>query len=140
MSISRREQIMQAIVATLDSALRIPVHRAPEIPIDTADAIVCVVDWESEGVEVLTWQADDCQLIVRMTIMARATNDWWLRADEVLIAAHSALMSDQTLGGRTMAIRRRSASARTDDYEQTVCTILHSYEIQYRHNSNDLTM
>ena len=140
MASSKRETILQALV-DLIQAVGVTVYRSPQQAIErTAENVnACVIDWSDESAEPLTYDADECLLLVGVSMMSRAVTDAELMADELMVDAHALIMADRTLGGLSQNLMRQGASRGGDDAELETVVIKQNYVIEYRHNSADLT-
>jgi hypothetical protein len=107
---SIREQILRAVVAALRpsaASLGATLHRSPTVAINREQCPALVVFPESDAI---TERANDRvtrELTLRITALARAIAPVApeTEADEILTAAHAALMVDVNLGGLALGIK-----------------------------------
>ena len=109
---SIREQILLAVMAAVRPAaegLGATVHRSPTVAIGREQCPALVVFPESDAI---TERANDRvtrELTVRIVALARAVPPIApeTEADQLLTAAHAALMADLNLGGLALGIREQ---------------------------------
>ena len=114
---SIREQILLALLAAVRpavTALGATLHRSPTVAITREQCPALVVFPESEAI---TERANDRvtrELTVRLVALARAVPPVApeTAADQLLTAAHAALLADGNLGGLALASASSSASGR----------------------------
>jgi hypothetical protein len=142
---SIRDQILLAVVAALRppaTSLGATLHRSPAVAISREQCPALVVFPESEAI---TERANDRvtrELTVRITALARAVPPAApeTAADELLTAAHAALMADVNLGGLALAIREIECEWDVEDADAVAAVIPARYRITYRTLAADLAI
>lgn len=145
MTISIRERILQTIVTVLTpvaSSLGATVWRTPSVAI-TRDQCPALVVF-AEG-ELISLRANVCvtrELTVRITAVARAVPPTVpeTRADELLCAAHLALMQDANLGGLALGVREIECDWEVEDADAVACAMPARYQVTYRTLVRDLSI
>ncbi|MGE0289686.1 MAG: hypothetical protein AB7I42_25650 [Bradyrhizobium sp.] len=141
---SRREQILQAVATALaevprpDQSGYVPVYRDPSQAQRASARYALIADWTSETVESLTSDRDECSLRLTVGVLMVDAERQDETLDQIITAAHAALMADRTLGGLCSAIYRRAASRDTQVAEQIHNEVSQGYEVVYRHKANDM--
>jgi len=95
---SARENILQAIVTLINGAGGASVYRSREEPVTRQEGAVIVVRPEEEQVDLVGMGHSKRMLTVVFEVTLRGAIPDQL-ADPILVALHSALMADTTLGG-----------------------------------------
>lgn len=145
MTHSIRERILQSIVATLTpvaGAHGATVWRTPSVAITREQCPALVVFAESESI---AERANECvtrELTVRISALARAVPPLVAEtlADELLCAAHAALMADVNLGGLSLGLREVECEWDVEDADALVCAIPARYRVTYRTRVGDLSI
>lgn len=136
---SVRERLLRAVVTRLGAAIApIPVLRQPTVPL-TREASPALLLW-AEG-DQITARANhlvDRLLIVRLAVVARGAQAFEV-ADQLLVAAHAALLADPNLGGLAIAVREIDAEWQAEDADAGAVLLPARYEIRYRTHAIDLT-
>lgn len=140
---SIREQILLAVVAALRASatsLGATLHRSPTVAISREQCPALVVFPEAEAV---TERANDRvtrELTLRITALARAIapSAPETEADQLLTAAHAALMADVNLGGLALGIREIECEWEVEDADAVAAAIPARYCITYRTLAADL--
>lgn len=136
---SVRERLLRAIVTRLGAAIApIPVLRQPTVPL-TREASPALLLW-AEG-DQITARANhlvDRLLVVRLAVVARGADAFEV-ADQLLVAAHAALLADPNLGGLCIAVREIDAEWEAEDADAGAVLLPVRYEIRYRTHAIDLT-
>lgn len=136
---SIRERILRAIITRLASAIApTPVLRQPTVPL-TREASPALLLW-AEG-DQITARANhlvDRLLVVRLAVVARGADAFEV-ADQLLVAAHAALLADPNLGGLAIAVREIDAEWEAEDADAGAVLLPARYEIRYRTHAIDLT-
>lgn len=136
---SIRERLLRAIVTRLSTAIApIPVLRQPTVPLtrEASPALLLFVDGDS-----ITARANhlvDRLLIVRLAVVARGAEAFEV-ADQLLVAAHAALLADPNLGGFALAVREIDAEWEAEGADAGAVLLPARYEIRYRTHAIDLT-
>lgn len=140
---SIREQILLAVVAALRrcaESLDATLHRSPTVAISREQCPALVVFPEAEAI---TERANDRvtrELTLRITALARAIAPAMpeTEADQLLTAAHAALMADMNLGGLALGIRELECEWDVEDADAAAAAIPARYCITYRTLAADL--
>lgn len=136
---SIRERLLRAVVTRLSAAIApIPVLRQPTVPL-TREASPALLLW-AEG-DQITARANhlvDRLLVVRLAVVARGAEAFEV-ADQLLVAAHAALLADPNLGGLCIAVREIDAEWEAEDADAGAVLLPARYEIRYRTHAIDLT-
>ncbi len=140
---SIREQILLAVVAALRpsaTSLGATLHRSPTVAISREQCPALVVFPESE---LITERANDRvtrELTLRITALARAIAPTApeTEADQLLTAAHAALMADVNLGGLALGVKEIECEWEVEDADAVAAAIPARYCISYRTLAADL--
>ena len=140
---SIREQILQRLAGVLGvvaAAHNASVHRSPTVAIEREHCPALVLFPEADQI---TERANDRvtrELTVRVTALARAIPPLVAEteADELLTAAHAAVMLDVNLAGLALGVREIDAEFDIEDADATAAAIPQRYRITYRTLSADL--
>ena len=140
---SIREQILLAVVAALRpsaTSLGATLHRSPTVAISREQCPALVVFPESE---LITERANDRvtrELTLRITALARAIAPTApeTEADQLLTAAHAALMADVNLGGLALSIKEVECEWEVEDADAVAAAIPARYCITYRTLASNL--
>ena len=141
---SIREQILLAVMAAVRptaEGLGATVHRSPTVAIGREQCPALVVFPESDAI---TERANDRvtrELTVRIVALARAVPPVApeTEADQLLAAAHAALMADLNLGGLALGIRELECEWEVEDADAVAAAIPARYAITYRTLVHDLS-
>ena len=141
---SIREQILLAVVAAVRptaEGLGATVHRSPTVAISREQCPALVVFPESDAI---TERANDRvtrELTVRIVALARAVPPVApeTEADQLLTAAHAALLADLNLGGLALGIREQECEWEVEDADAVAVALPARYRITYRTLANDLS-
>ena len=141
---SIREQILLALMAAVRptaEGLGATVHRSPTVAIGREQCPALVVFPESDAI---TERANDRvtrELTVRIVALARAVPPVApeTEADQLLTAAHAALMADMNLGGLALGIREQECEWEVEDADAVAAAIPARYAITYRTLARDLS-
>lgn len=137
---SIREQIVAKVILVINTAISpVAVFRAPAEPLARNLAKAIVVDWAGEQYTPLTYDSHEIDMALRISVVARNAAAEQ-QADNDLVAVHSALMADRTLGGLALDILIASASKQRDDIDLPICMIAHEYSVKYRIKSNNIAL
>ena len=141
--ISVREQLLQAVIATLTpvaKSMGATCFRSPVIALLRNQTPAVVVFPEEE-----TCAADNTlsrrTLTIRVVPLAREVggNDGEIVADQLLTACHGALMASKNLGGLCLKIREVGIEWDIEDADARAVAIPARYSIEYRTQVNDPT-
>ena len=141
---SIREQILLALMAAVRptaEGLGATVHRSPTVAIGREQCPALVVFPESDAI---TERANDRvtrELTVRIVALARAVPPVApeTEADQLLTAAHAALMADLNLGGLALGIREQECEWEVEDADAVAAAMPARYTITYRTLARDLS-
>jgi hypothetical protein len=136
---SVRERLLQAIVTRLSTAVApVPVLRQPTVPLTREASPALLLFAEGDHISGRANHLVDRLLVVRLAVVARGA-DAFIVADQVLVAAHAALLADPNLGGSALAVRELDAEWDADDLDAGTVMLPARYEIRYRTHALDLT-
>lgn len=141
---SIREQILQALMATLApiataqgaTLLRSPVHGVPR---EASPALLLFP--ESDTIVERPNDRVERQLVVRLVALARETGAGppEALADQILVAAHAALLAHANLGGLALGLRELDCEWDVEDADAGAAAMPARYQITYRTLATDLT-
>lgn len=142
---SIRERILLAVMAAVRptaEGLGASVHRSPTVAIGREQCPALVVFPESDAI---TERANDRvtrELTVRIVALARAVPPVApeTEADQLLTAAHAALMADLNLGGLALGIREQECEWEVEDADAVAAAIPARYAITYRTLASDISV
>jgi hypothetical protein len=135
---SLRERIARAVVDRLRAAVSVPVLRQPTTaqPRDVGPFVAVVMQSDSgEAINTVLHRT----LTLRITAVSRDSADPWGQADALLCAAHSALLSDPTLGGLALQVALQDTDFEAEDADAAAVAIPAVYAITYRTARADIT-
>jgi hypothetical protein len=140
---SIREQLMLVLLAAVRpavTALGATLHRSPTVALTREQCPALVVFPEGEAI---TERANDRvtrELVVRLVALARAVPPVApeTAADQLLTAAHAALLADGNLGGLALGIRELDCEWEVEDADAVAAAIPARYRITYRTLARDL--
>lgn len=143
-SLTLREQIVVAVLAAVQPAtqsLGATLHRSPAIALGRDQCPALVVFPESETI---TERANDRvtrELTLRIVALARAVPPAspQTQADQLIAAAHAALLVDVGLGGLALGIREQECEWDVEDADALAATVSARYQVIYRTRCDDLT-
>jgi len=136
---SVRERILREIVARLIPAVApVPVLRQTALPVtrEAGPALLLFVDGDA-----ITAHANhlaDRTLSVRLVAVTRGSDAFDV-ADNVIVAAHSALLAEPNLGGLAIGVREVDCEWDIDDADAGAVALPARYAIRYRTRATDLT-
>lgn len=142
MSLSLREQLLQALMAVLTpvaAAEGAGLLRSPTLALPREQSPALLLFPESDAI---TERANDRvtrELTVRVTALARG-DDGAVVADRLLVAAHRALFGDVNLGGLALGLKELDTEWDLEDADATACAIPARYRISYRTLQSDLSL
>ena len=140
---SIREQLLLTLLAAVRpavTALGATLHRSPTVALTREQCPALVVFPEGEAI---TERANDRvtrELVVRLVALARAVPPVApeTAADQLLTAAHAALLADGNLGGLALGIRELDCEWEVEDADAVAAAIPARYRITYRTLARDL--
>jgi hypothetical protein len=137
---SKREQIVQYIVARLTDTARIEgrVYRSQADPNDRELHPFLAVRWVSEQSSPDTVPQLERQLMVEVAAYTRDDVPD-AAADEIMVSAHALLMADTNLGGLAIDIRLEDASTEIVAADMPAAKTTHQYSVKFRHSYTDMT-
>ena len=141
--ISVREQLLQAVIATLApvaTSMGATCFRSPVIAL-LRNQTPAVVVFPEEEVCVVENILSKRTLTIRVVPLAREVggNDGEIVADQLLVACHAALMASKNLGGLCQKIREIGIEWDIEDADGRAVAIPARYSIEYRTQANDQT-
>jgi hypothetical protein len=141
---SIRERIIQAVLANLQliaQANDVGLHRSPTVALTRKQSPALVVFPEEEEVEPPKNLTVDRHLMIRVVALARemGPNAGEVVADQLITAAHGALMANRNLDGLCLSIKELGTLWDIEDADATAVEIQVRYQIDYRTPLNDLT-
>ena len=144
MPLSIREQILQALMATLApvaAAQSATLLRSPVLGVPREASPALLLFPESDTLVERPNDRVERQLVVRLVALARETGAVppETRADEVLVAAHAALFLNANLGGLALGLRELDCEWDVEDADAGAASIPARYQITYRSFASDLT-
>ena len=142
---SIREQLLLALLAAVRpavTALGATLHRSPTVALTREQCPALVVFPEGEAI---TERANDRvtrELMVRLVALARAVPPVApeTAADQLLTAAHAALLADGNLGGLALGVRELDCEWEVEDADAVAAAIPARYRITYRTLARDLAI
>ncbi|CAG2149417.1 MULTISPECIES: hypothetical protein [Burkholderiaceae] len=136
---SIRERILREVVARLSAAVApVPVLRQPAVPVTRDASPALLLFAESDRITGYANHLVDRVLTLRLTVVARGDYAFD-QADRTMVAAHSALMPDATLGGLALLLHEVDAEWDAEDADAGAVALPARYEIRYRTHAMDLT-
>lgn len=131
---TKREQIMQAIVATLGTATDVAgnVYRSREEALTRADvpALIVTADGEEPLQDVSGFM--EKQLTVAVGVFVRGDVPDTL-ADPIVESVHALLMGEPTLGGLALDMSEGGTTWDMDEADQTALIVNMRFVVWYRH-------
>lgn len=138
---TKREQIMQAIVAVLAGTTGVStrIYRSRPEALALADAPALEVNWLSDDPTLVGYAFTDWALIVNVDVLTRGDGPDTL-ADPIIESLHAKLMADVSLGGLAQGIYPAGpVTPQIEEADKTQAVITCPYRIQYRTPLADLT-
>lgn len=144
MTLSIREQILQAILAALASvatAAGATLLRSPPTGVPREQSPALLVFPESDGIVSRPNDRVERHLVVRVTALARASASDVPEAiaDRLLVAAHAALFANASFSGLAIGLQELECEWDVEDADATVAAIPARYQITYRTLASDLS-
>ncbi len=145
MAHSIREQILLAVIKALGpptAGSGATLHRSPTAAISREQSPALLVVPESEAIVERANDRVTRELTVRITALSRALPpvSSHAEADQLLTAAHAALMADTNLGGLALGLREVECEWEVDDADASATAIPARYRITYRTMAADLSL
>ncbi len=138
---TKREQILEAIKTALtgSATLGATVYRSRVTPLARGESPAVIVEPVRNDVEQNTSLPTlDHSMQVRVAVIVRGEIPDQL-ADPVINAAHSAIMTDLTLGGLAIDVQPGETEFTMQDADQPVGVIFSIYIVRYRTSVGDLS-
>lgn len=136
---SVRERALREVLLRLSSALApIQVLRHPTVPVARTGSPALLVFAEGDAIVARANSLLDRVLTIRCVAVTRG-DDAFDEADQLLVAAHAALMVDPNLDGLVFSIRELDCEWEADDADLGAAVLPARYEIRYRTQAQDLT-
>jgi hypothetical protein len=139
MSTSLREQLVQAVIACITPAIApTPLHRQPTVALPREASPALLLFIESDAV--LAHANDRVERALTLKLVALARGDLAFEdADQLIVIAHAALMSDPVLASLSHGVRELDAEWDAEDADAGAVALPARYEIRYRTTVSDLT-
>lgn len=142
--ISIREQLLQAVLIKLQpiaAANGVGLFRSPAVALQRKELPALVVFPEEETIDANKNVAVERHLTIRVVALAREidTSVGEVIADQLITAAHSALMAHRNLDGLCQAIKELGTNWDIEDADATAVELQARYRIEYRTLVGDLT-
>lgn len=136
---SVRERIVREVIERLSSAIApVAVLRMPVVPLTREGSPALLLMLEGDSITARANHLVDRLVIVRLAVVARGANAFDV-ADQLLVAAHAALLAESNLGGLAIAVREIDCEWEFDDADAGAVAMPARYEIRYRTQAQDLT-
>ena len=141
---SIREQILLAVMEALRpsaTSLGASLHRSPTTAITREQCPALAVFPESDSIIERANDRVTRELTMRVTALARAVPPIVpeTQADQLLTAAHAALMADVNLGGLALGMREIECEWDLEDADAVAAATPARYRITYRTLATDLS-
>lgn len=138
---SKRESILQAVVAVLTAAAPsgVGVYRSRVDALQESEAPALMVAPETEVVQELGQGLVEARLQIAVTVLARAILAPDAAADPIIEAAHAALMADPTLGGLAFDTAEQSSEWAMDQTDLEAVALTARYVVWHRRSRASLT-
>ena len=142
---SLREQILQALLDRLRpiaEAQGATLHRSPTVALTREQCPALVVFPEAETITVRANDRVTRELVVRIVALARGIPPEVPEtvADQLLTAAHAALLADGNLGGLALGLHEQDCEWDVEDADAVAAAIPARYRITYRTLARDLAV
>lgn len=132
------EQIIVAALAKVATVSGATVYRSRWTALSRAESPAIVVRPEKEDIVNRNNDLSERELVVVVEVVARgATPD--SVADQHCVAAHNALMQDQTLGGKALLMRELGTVWEMQDADTDAVVVSRRYQFNYRTPANALS-
>jgi hypothetical protein len=140
---SIREQILLAVLAAIRPAAEVlgaTLHRSPTVALTREQCPALVVFPEAEQITARANGRVTRQLVIRVVALARAVAPAVPEtlADQLLTAAHAALLADPNLGGLALAVEELDTEWDIEDADAVAAAMPARYRITYRTQARDL--
>lgn len=136
---SVRERVLREVIARLSAAVApVTVLRMPTAPVSREASPALLLVAESDSITAHANQLVDRQLVIRIAVIARGADAFDV-ADQLLVAAHRALLADPNLSGLVLAVREIDCEWDVDDADAGAVALPARFEIRYRTHALDLT-
>ncbi len=142
---SIREQILLAVLETVAPAAKgfgAGLHRSPTVAITREQSPALVVFPESDAISERANNRVTRELTIRMVALTRAVppTSPETEADQLMTAAHAALMANLNLGGLALGIREQGCEWDVEDADAVAAEVSARYCITYRTLANDVSV
>jgi hypothetical protein len=136
---SIREQLVQAVIACITPAVAPTVlYRQPTVPLAREASPALLLFLESDAILAQANDRVDRALTLRLVALARE-DDAFDVVDQIIVAAHAALMSDPSLAGLALRMRELDAEWDAEDADAGAVALPARYEVRYRTFVSNLT-
>lgn len=142
---SIREQLLLAVLASLRPIameLGAGIHRSPSLAITRDKCPALLVFPESEAITQSPNNRAHRELLIRVVVLARAIPPATpeTEADQLMTAAHAALMANVNLDGFALKVEEVDCEWDIEDADATAASFTTRYRITYRTLLTDLTI
>lgn len=136
---SIRERIVQAVLERVADAIApVPVLRQPTVPVKREDSPALLLVIEGDTITRIANLAVDRALQLRLVAIARGSAAF-AQTDQIIVAAHAALLSEPSLGGLAVGIDETDLEWDVEDADAGAVALPVRFEIRYRTAIHDLT-
>ena len=142
MAISRREDILAALLATLSTVSNVAESRSRFEGATRAEGVVAVLTPDSEDIIEAAIGANGIvvrRLVVSVEITARGSIPDQV-ADPAVAGCHAAIMADRTLGGKCTSIDESGLAWDFESADQDAVRVSRQYAIHYQTRATDDTV
>ena len=137
---SRREQIVREILARIAAAVSpVAVLRQPTAAIPREQSPALVLRIESDAPIKRINELMEREFVLRLIGHARDPVDGYAVADDLVCRAHTALLSEASLGGLALGVTEIEADYQAEDADVEAVAIPATYRITYRTLVSDIT-
>lgn len=126
------------LLTPVASAQGATLARSPVIGVTREQSPALLLFPESDAIVERPNDRVERHLVVRLVALARG-DAAFTDTDQLLVAAHQALMSEANLGGLALSVREMDAEWDTEDADAGVVALPARYQIRYRTLAHDLT-
>jgi hypothetical protein len=136
---SIRERIVLAVLARVGEAIApVPVLRQPTVPLTREESPALLLVIEGDAITRKANLAADRVLQLRLVAIARGAAAF-AQTDQIIVAAHAALLSEPSLGGLAIGIDETDLEWDAEDADAGAVALPVRFEIRYRTATHDLT-
>ena len=136
---SIRERILREVVTRIAAAIApCPLLRQPTAPVPRETSPAVLLFAESDRVDMHVNDLVERSLQLRLVVLSRGEASFD-QADQLLVAAHAALLADPNLGGLALGISEVDCDWEAEEADAGAVALPARYEIRYRTYAHDLT-